>query len=212
MWNSKSAAWAVCFTIILVGFGACKTKQQTGYLDLHTRILIHESNEGAGKNLVLNVVDKRRHNILLQKDSDRKIKSGRALVTKDFHPSKQLNAEIMNVATEAFQMQGYNTEGKGTGTSRELTIYITKLDLKLRRQKALDDEQEPRFQARLRSKVKITAVNRGKSFGQEYEFFIKKNYSTPPEKLAQEKMLNYGLTQLLYQIQQDKKLNQFLTS
>ena len=211
MSNTKVVAGAACLAMILIGFGACKTKQQTGFLDLHTRILVHESDKGGGKNIKLSVVDKRRHNILLKKDSDRKIKSGRALVTKNYHPSKKLETELLNTATEAFQMQGYTTDGKGTGTYREITIFLTKLDLKLRRQN-LSESDTQQFQARLRSQVKIAAVNRGMRYGQEYEFFIKKTYPTPPGKPDQEKMLNYGLTQLLYQIQQDKELTKFLTN
>lgn len=209
MLKTKVMALTGCLSILLVAAGGCKTKQQTGFLDLHTRILIHDSEKGAGKNVRLSVVDKRRNNILLKKDSSRKIKSGRALVNKDYHPSLKLDTELLTTATEAFQMQGYRTDGKGTGTFRDVTIYLTKLDLKLRRQKMTSGDL-PQFQARLRAVMKVSATNRGMSYGQEYEFFIKKSYPTPPGKLDQEKMLNYGLTQVLYQIQQDPKLNQFL--
>jgi len=50
------------------------------------------------------------------------------------------------------------------------------------------------------------------AYGNEYEFFIKKSYAGLPEKLETEKILNYGLTQLLNQILEDPKLAEFLTS
>lgn len=181
------------------------------FLDLNTRILIHESDQGGGKNLQISVTDKRRHNILMKKDSQRKIRSGRALVVMDYHPSLQLDTHFQQTATEAFQLQGYATDGKGTGSSRELTIYITKIDLRLRKERS-GSGALPKVQARLRSKMKVAAKNRGMAYGNEYEFFIKKSYSGPPEKIETEKILNYGLTQLLHQILEDPKLAQFLTS
>ncbi|MEE8205425.1 MAG: hypothetical protein V3T82_00660 [Nitrospinaceae bacterium] len=60
--------------------------------------------------------------------------------------------------------------------------------------------------------MKVLAKNRGMTYGNEYEFFIKKSYPGLPEKLETEKILNYGLTQLLHQILEDPKLAQFLTS
>ena len=199
------------FALILIGMaGACKTKQNNGYLDLHTRILIHESDVGAGKNLKISVVDSRRKNILIRKDTDRKIKTGRALVSKDYHPSLALDTNFKNTALEAFQMQGYETQGKGVGSERELTIYITKLDLRIRKHRN-KESGESQVQARLRSKMKIQASNQGRSLRKEYEFFIKKDYPMAPAKIENEKILNYGLTQLLYQIVEDPRLNDFLT-
>ena len=126
MFKTKALAWTGGLLILLGTFGACNNKKApTAYLDLNTRILIHESTLGGGKNLTVSVVDKRRHLVLMKKDSYRKIRSGRALVSKDYHPSLQLDATFQEIATEAFQLQGYKTDGKGTGTSRELTIYIT---------------------------------------------------------------------------------------
>jgi hypothetical protein len=185
--------------------------QNDAFLDLNTRILIHESSIGNGKNLKVSVMDKRRKNTLIKRDSDRKIKSGRALVSKDFHPSMQLDSNFQQTAIEAFQMQGYETDGKGTGSTRELTIYITKLDLRLRKEKN-DSGELPKIQARLRSQIKVAAKNRGMTYGGEYEFFIKKSYAALPEKLEKEKIFNYGLTQLLHQVMEDPKLAQFLTS
>ena len=200
--------------LILLGtaVGCSKSKlQNDAFLDLNTRVLVHESNQGGGKNLKVSVVDKRRSNALMKKDSDRKIRSGRALVSKDYHPSLQLDANFQNTATDAFQLQGYETDGKGTGSVRELTIYITKLDLRLRKQKGKSGDL-PQIQARLRSKMKVSAKNRGMTYGGEYEFFIKKSYPSLPEKQENEKILNYGLTQLLHQIMVDPKLAQFLNS
>lgn len=212
MFKTKALAWTGGLLILLGTFGACNNKKApTAYLDLNTRILIHESTLGGGKNLTVSVVDKRRHLVLMKKDSYRKIRSGRALVSKDYHPSLQLDATFQEIATEAFQLQGYKTDGKGTGTSRELTIYITKMDLRLRKKKAASGSL-PKVQARLRSKMKVSAKNRGMSYGNEYEFFIKQSYSGTPEKVETEKILNYGLTQLLHQILDDPKLTQFLTS
>lgn len=193
-------------------FSACSIKNaDKAYLDLHTRILIHESTLGSGKNLMVAVVDKRRHNVLMKKDSDRKILSGRALVLKDYHPALKLDSLFEQTATEAFQLQGYQTDGKGTGSAREVTLYITKLDLRLRRERS-DSGTQPTVQARLRSKIKVSAKNRGMAFGNEYEFFIKKSYPGIPEKMETEKILNYGLTQLLHQVMEDPNLAQFLTS
>jgi hypothetical protein len=199
--------------LLLVGtFGGCSNKKaDTAFLDLNTRILIHESTLGEGKNLKVSVIDKRRHLVLMKKDSERKIRSGRALVSKDFHPSLRLDTNFEETATEAFQLQGYATDGKGTGSARELTIYITKMDLRLRKQKT-GSGALPKVQARLRSKMKVAAKNRGMAYGNEYEFFIKKSYTGLPEKLETEKILNYGLTQLLHQILEDPKLAEFLTS
>ncbi len=212
MLKTKVVVLIGCVLVLAGTLGGCnKNKMQNdSFLDLNTRILIHESSQGVGKNLKVTVIDKRRHNILVKKDSDRKIKSGRALVTQDYHPSEGLDINFQQVAEEAFQMQGYQTDGKGTGSTRELNIYITKLDLKIRKEKSINGEL-PKVQARLRSKVKISAKNRGITYSHEYEFFIKKSYSAIPEKTDKEKVLNYGLTQLLYQIQQDPKLTQFLT-
>ena len=212
MLKTKVVVLMGCLLLLAGTFGGCSKKkmQNDSFLDLNTRILIHESSQGGGKNLKITVVDKRRHNILIKKDSDRKIKSGRALVTQDYHPSEQLDANFQQVAEEAFQMQGYQTDGKGTGSTRELTIYITKLNLKIRKERSKNGEL-PKVQARLRSKMKISAKNRGISYGGEYEFFIKKSYSSIPEKIDKEKVLNYGLTQLLYQMLEDPKLAQFLT-
>jgi len=212
MFKTKTLAWVSGLLIILGTFGACSNKKKdTAFLDLNTRILIHESTLGGGKNLKVSVMDKRRRNTLLKKDSERKIRSGRALVAKDYHPSLQLDTNFQQTATEAFQLQGYATDGKGTGTSRELTIYITKLDLRLRKERT-GSGALPQVQARLRSKIKVAAKNRGMAYGNEYEFFIKKSYSGPPEKIETEKILNYGLTQLLHQILEDPRLAQFLTS
>ena len=97
-------------------FGGCSNKSSgSAFLDLNTRILIHESNLGGGKNLQVSVVDKRRHNMLMKKDSDRKIKSGRALVVKDYHPSLSLDSNFQETATEAFQLQGYQRMAKAPG-------------------------------------------------------------------------------------------------
>ncbi len=202
----------IAIMLLLVGtVGACKTKQKTGFFDLHPRILIHESDLGSGKNIKISVVDKRRRNILLRKDSDRKIKSGRALVTRDHHPSIKLDNHFLQTAEEAFQLQGYHTDGKGSGSVREVTIYITKLELRLRRAKTEGPDGQHQIQARLRSKKKVSAKNQGMTFGKDYEFFIKKSYDTLPSKQDNEKILNYGLTQLLHQIVDDPKLNRFLT-
>ena len=92
-----------------------------------------------------------------------------------------------------------------------MTIYITKLDLRLRKER-MRSGALPKVQARLRSKMKVSAKNRGMAYGNEYEFFIKKSYQGPPEKIETEKILNYGLTQLLHQILEDPKLTQFLNS
>jgi len=173
----------IAIMLLLVGtVGACKTKQKTGFFDLHPRILIHESDLGSGKNLKISVVDKRRRNILLRKDSDRKIKSGRALVTRDHHPSVKLDNHFQETAEEAFQLQGYQTDGKGTGSVREVTIYITKLELRLRRAKTEGPDGLHQIQARLRSKMKVAAKYQGITFSNEYEFFIKKSYDTLPSK------------------------------
>jgi hypothetical protein len=212
MFKTKVLAWASGLLILLGTFGACSNKKaDNAFLDLNTRILIHESALGGGKNLDVSVMDKRRRPTLMKKDSERKIRSGRALVTKDYHPSIKLDTNFQQTVTEAFQLQGFETSGKGTGTARELTIYITKLDLRLRKQKA-GSSGLPNVQARLRTKMKVSAKNRGMAYGQEYEFFIKKTYSGTPEKIEKEKILNYGLTQLLHQILEDPKLTQFLTS
>ena len=212
MFKTKALAWASGLLILLGTFGACNNKKaDTAFLDLNTRILIYESNLGGGKNLNVSVMDKRRHLTLMKKDSERKIRSGRALVSKDYHPSLQLDTLFKETATEAFQLQGYATDGKGTGTARELTIYITKMDLRLRKVKS-GSGTLPQVQARLRSKVKVSAKSRGMAYGNEYEFFIKKSYSGAPEKIETEKILNYGLTQLLHQILDDPKLTEFLTS
>jgi YajG family uncharacterized lipoprotein len=212
MFKTKTLAWVSGLLVLLGTFGGCSNKKaDTAFLDLNTRILIHESDMGGGKNLKVSVMDKRRRNTLLKKDSERKIRSGRALVAKDYHPSLQLDTNFQQTATEAFQLQGYATDGKGTGTSRELTIYITKLDLRLRKER-MGSGALPQVQARLRSKIKVAAKNRGMAYGNEYEFFIKKSYSGPPEKIETEKILNYGLTQLLHQILEDPRLAQFLTS
>jgi hypothetical protein len=213
MFKTKALA-GISSLLILLGtsVGCNKNKMQNdAFLDLNTRILIHESDLGSGKNLKVSVVDKRRRAILMKRDSERKIRSGRALVSKDYHPSLRLDNSFQQTATEAFKMQGYETEGKGTGTIRELTIYITKLDLRLRKDRSSAGAL-PTIQARLRSKIKVSAKNRGMAFGNEYEFFIKKSYPGLPEKIETEKILNYGLTQLLHQVMEDPKLAQFLTS
>ncbi len=212
MFKIKTLAWAGGLLILLGTFAGCNNKKAaTAFLDLNTRILIHESTLGGGKNLKVSVMDKRRHLVLIKKESERKIRSGRALVSKDYHPSLRLDTNFEQTATEAFQMQGYETNGKGTGTARELTIYITKMDLRLRKERT-GSGALPKIQARLRSKMKIAAKNRGMAYGNEYEFFIKKSYPGLPEKIETEKILNYGLTQLLHQILEDPKLAQFLTS
>jgi len=212
MQKTKATVMIGCLLILVGTLGGCSNKKMdTAFLDLNTRILIHESNLGSGKNLNVSVMDKRRHNVLMKKDSERKIRSGRALVSKDYHPSLQLETLFQQTATEAFQIQGFETEGKGTGTPRELTIYITKMDLRLRKERS-DSGALPKVQARLRSKMKISAKNRGLIYGNEYEFFIKKSYSGTPEKVETEQILNYGLTQLLHQILEDPKLTEFLTS
>lgn len=207
------ASVAIGGLLLLMGsLGGCSNKNaDTAYLDLNTRILIHESNLGNGKNLKVSVMDKRRRNLLIKKDSERKIRSGRALVAKNYHPSLKLDTHFEQTATEAFQLQGYETDGKGTGTERELTIYITKMDLRLRKERS-NSGALPKVQARLRSKMKVSAKNRGLVYGNEYEFFIKKSYSGAPEKAETEKILNYGLTQLLNQILDDPNLTEFLTS
>ena len=207
--KTKVVALIGCLFLLAGTTGGCKKKVDSAFLDLNPRILIHESNQGSGKNLKLTVVDKRRHNLLVKKDSERKIKSGRALIAKDFHPAVQVDANFQQVAEEAFQMQGYQMDGKGTGSTRELNIYITKLDLKFHKEKSKNGEM-PQIQARLRSKLKVSAKNRGITYGSEYEFFIKKSYPVVPEKTGKEKILNYGLTQLLYQILDDPKLANFL--
>ena len=210
--NPFKAGICIAMMLLLAGtVGACKTQQKAGFFDIHPRILIHESDLGSGKNLNLSVVDKRRRNILLRKDSDRKIKSGRALVTRDHHPSIKLDNHFLQTAEEAFQLQGYYTDGKGSGSVREVTIYITKLELRLRRAKTEGPDGQHQIQARLRSKKKVSAKNQGMTFGKDYEFFIKKSYDTLPSKQDNEKILNYGLTQLLHQIVDDPKLNRFLT-
>ena len=148
-----------CFLFLVGTFGGCSNKRaDTDYLDINTRILIHESNLGSGKNLEISVVDKRRRNALVRKDSERKIQSGRALITKDYHPSLKLDTNFQQTATEAFQLQGYETNRKGTGNPREITIYLTKLDLRLRKEK-IKSGGMPKVQARLRSKIKVTAKN-----------------------------------------------------
>jgi hypothetical protein len=211
MQKTKAIVTIGCLLLLMGTFGACSNKKKdTAFLDLNTRILIHESTLGGGKNLKVSVVDKRRRPTLLKKDSERKIRSGRALVVKDYHPSLQLDTNFQQTATEAFQLQGYETDGKGTGTARELTIFITKIDLRLRKERTTGTL--PKVQARLRSKMKVSAKNRGMAYGEEYEFFIKKSYPSLPEKIETEKILNYGLTQLLHQILEDPKLAQFLTS
>ena len=202
----------IAIMLLLSGtVGSCNTQQRTGFFDLHPRILIHESDLGSGKNLQISVVDKRRRNILLRKDSDRKIKSGRALVTQDHHPSVKLDNHFQQTVEEAFQLQGYQTDGKGIGSVRKVTIYITKLELRLRRTKAEGPDGQRQIQVRFRSKMKVAAKNQGMTFGKDYEFFIKKSYDTLPSKQDNEKILNYGLTQLLHQIVNDPKLNRFLT-
>jgi hypothetical protein len=212
MQKTKAIVIAGCLLLLMGTSAGCNNKKaKTAFLDLNTRILIHESTLGGGKNLKVSVMDKRRRLVLMKKDSERKIRSGRALVTKDFHPSLKLDSNFEQTATEAFQLQGYATDGKGTGSSRELTIYITKLDLRLRKERT-GSGNLPKVQARLRSKMKVSAKNRGMSYGEEYEFFIKKSYPGLPEKVDTEKILNYGLTQLLHQILEDPKLSQFLTS
>ena len=202
----------IAMMLLLAGtVGACNKGQKAGFFDLHPRILIHESDLGAGKNLNISVMDKRRRDILLRKDSDRKIKSGRALVTQDHHASVRLDNTFQQTAEEAFQLQGYHTDGKGIGSAREVTIYITKLELRVRRAKTEGAGGQYQIQARLRSRMKVAAKNQSMTFGKEYEFFIKKSYDTLPSKLESEKILNYGLTQLLHQIVDDPKLNRFLT-
>jgi Uncharacterized lipoprotein len=201
-----------CLLLLVGAFGGCSNKNaDKAYLDLNTRILIHESELGGGKNLKIIVMDKRRHNLIMKKDSKRKIRSGRALVAKDYHPSLKLDTNFQQTATEAFQKQGYETDGKGTGSVRELTIFITKLDLRLRKESGQSGAL-PKVQARLRTKIKVSAVNRGLAYGSDYDFFIKKSYPSIPEKIETEKILNYGLTQLLHQVLEDPKLAQFLTS
>ena len=210
--NPFKAGIFIAMMLLLAGtIGACKTKQRAGFFDLHPRILIHESDLGSGKNLNLSVVDKRRKIVLMRKDSDRKIKSGRALVTQDHHASVKLDNTFQQIAEDAFQLQGYQTDGKGVGSAREVTIYITKLELRVRRAKTEGAGGQYQIQARLRSRMKVAAKNQSLTFGKEYEFFIKKSYDTLPSKLESEKILNYGLTQLLHQIVDDPKLNRFLT-
>lgn len=210
----KTKAIVIIGSLLLLAgtSGGCSNKNaDKAFLDINPRILVHESDLGSGKNLRVSVVDKRRHNVVMKKESERKIRSGRALVVKDYHPSLKLDTNFQQTATEAFQMQGYETEGKGTGSFRELTIYITKLDLRLRKDKVRSGGL-PKIQARLRSKIKVSAKNRGMAYGNEYEFFIKNSYPSIPEKIETEKILNYGLTQLLHQVLVDPKLTQFLTS
>jgi hypothetical protein len=213
MFKTKALVWAVGLLLLAGTAAGCNKNKlkNDAFLDLNTRILIHESNLGDGKNLEVSVVDKRRRNTLMKRDSERKIRSGRALVLKDYHPSLRLDTHFQQIATEAFQMQGYETNGKGAGSPREVTIYITKLDLRLRKERTRSAAL-PKIQARVRTKVKVLAKNRGMTYGNEYEFFIKKSYPGLPEKLETEKILNYGLTQLLHQILEDPKLAQFLTS
>lgn len=210
MQKTKAVVFVGCLLLFSGISGGCSNKNaDKAFLDINTRILIHESDLGGGKNLKVSVVDKRRHNLLMKKDSERKIRSGRALVTLDYHPSLKLDANLQQTATEAFQKQGYETNGKGTGSLRELTIYITKLDLRLRKDKPRAGAL-PTIQARLRTKIKVSAKNRGMAYGNDYEFFIKNSYSGPPKKTETEKILNYGLTQLLHQVLEDPKLTQFL--
>ena len=210
MQNTKAIVLTGCLLFLAGALGGCSNKNaDKAFLDINTRILIHESDLGNGKNLRVSVVDRRRHNIVMKKDTERKIRSGRALVVKDYHPSLKLDTNFEQTATEAFQNQGYETDGKGTGSVRELTIYITKLDLRLRKDKARSGAL-PTVQARLRSKIKVSAKNRGMAYGNEYEFFIKNSYPSIPEKIETEKILNYGLTQLLHQVLEDPKLTQFL--
>jgi uncharacterized lipoprotein YajG len=210
--NPFKAGILIAMMLLLAGtVGACNKGQKAGFFDLHPRILIHESGLGSGKNLKISVMDKRRRNILLRKDSDRKIKSGRALVTQDHHASVMLDSTFQQTAEEAFQLQGYHTDGKGIGSAREVTIYITKLELRIRRARTEEAGGQHQIQARLRSKMKVAAKNQGITFDKEYEFFIKNSYDTLPSKLESEKILNYGLTQLLHQIVDDPKLNRFLT-
>jgi len=212
MQKTKATMIVSCLLLLTGLLGGCSKKNaDKAFLDINTRILIHESNLGNGKNLKVSVVDKRRRNILLKKDTERKIRSGRALVVKDYHPSLKLDTNFQETATEAFQKQGYETDGNGTGSARELVIYITKLDLRLRKDKSRSGAL-PSVQARLRSKIKVSAKNRGMAYGNEYEFFIKNSYPSIPEKTETEKILNYGLTQLLHQMLEDPKLSQFLTS
>ena len=212
MQKTKAIIVIGCLLFLTGTLGGCSKKNaDKAFLDINTRILVHESDLGSGKNLKVSVVDKRRHNVLLKKDTARKISSGRALVVKDYHPSFKLDTNFQQTATEAFQKLGYETDGKGTGSTRELTIYITKLDLRFRKDKTRSGNL-PKVQARLRSKLKVTAKNRGMAYGNDYEFFIKNSYPSVPEKVETEKILNYGLTQLLHQIMEDPKLAQFLTS
>ena len=212
MQKTKVVIIGGCFLLLAGAFGGCSKKNaDKAFLDINTRILVHESELGGGKNLSVSVVDKRRHNVVLKKDTARKIKSGRALVVKDYHPSLKLDTNLQQTAMEAFQKLGYETDGKGTGSIREVTIYITKLDLRLRKNKP-NSGSLPTIQARLRTKIKVSAKNRGMAYGNEYEFFIKNSYSSIPEKIQTEKILNYGLTQLLHQVLEDPKLAQFLTS
>jgi hypothetical protein len=212
MQKTKAVVIIGCLLLWAGISGGCSNKSaEKAYLDINTRILIHESDLGGGKNLMVSVVDKRRRNVVMKKESERKIRSGRALVSKDFHPSLRLDSNFQQTATEAFQKLGYETNGKGTGSARELTIYITKLDLRLRKERS-DSGGLPKVQARLRTKMKVSAKNRGMAYGNEYEFLIKNSYSGVPQKIETEKILNYGLTQLLHQILEDPKLSQFLTS
>jgi Uncharacterized lipoprotein len=212
MQKTKAVVIVSCLLLLAGTLGGCSKKNaDKAFLDLNPRILIHESDQGGGKNLKISVLDKRRRNLIMKKDSERKIRSGRALVAKDYHPSLKLDTNFQQTATEAFQKQGYETDGKGTGSVRELTIFITKLDLRLRKESGQSGAL-PQVQARLRTKIKVSAINRGLAYGSEYEFFIKKSYPTLPEKIETEKILNYGLTQLLHQVLEDPKLAQFLTS
>jgi hypothetical protein len=212
MQKIKSVALLGGLLLLAGTSGGCSNKAlDNEYLEINTRILIHESDLGGGKNLKVSVVDKRRHNIVMKKDNERKILSGRALVSKNYHPAYKLDSHIQETATEAFQKQGYDTDGKGTGSVRELTIYITKLDLRLRKGKP-DSGTLPTVQARLRTKMKVAAKNRGMAYGNEYNFLIKKSYPGVPEKIDTERILNYGLTQLLHQMMEDPKLAEFLTS
>ena len=157
MQKTKAIGVIGCLILISGMLGGCSNKNaDKTFLDINTRILIHESELGNGKNLKVSVVDKRRHNFLLRKDSERKIRSGRALVVMDYHPSLKLDTNLQQTATEAFQKQGYKTDGNGTGSARELTIYITKLDLRLRKDKTRSGNL-PLIQARLRTKIKVAA-------------------------------------------------------
>ena len=120
MFKTKALVWAGGLLLLAGTAAGCNKNKlkNDAFLDLNTRILIHESNLGDGKNLEVSVVDKRRRNTLMKRDSERKIRSGRALVLKDYHPSLRLDTHFQQTATEAFQMQGYETNGKGAGSPR----------------------------------------------------------------------------------------------